>query len=70
MSNAIMFSCTIAPAAESYTIHLLLEEQNGQFGDSLRLPYYFTQGIVYNFLEMKSTILLFQKCGEKKWMPF
>lgn len=52
-----MFSCTIAPAAESYTIHLEYEEQNEQIGDTLRLPYYFTQGIVYNFLQFKSMIL-------------
>ncbi|GGA82302.1 hypothetical protein GCM10008025_26920 [Ornithinibacillus halotolerans] len=32
-----------------------MEEQNEPSGDSLRLPYYFTQRVVYNFSDRKST---------------
>lgn len=34
-----MFSCTIAPAAESYTMHLIIEEQNDDNAGSHRLPF-------------------------------
>ncbi|RKI79926.1 hypothetical protein D7V87_05980 [Clostridium sp. 1xD42-85] len=53
----MMFSCTIAPAAKSYAIHLLVRRNNMvTSARSLRLLYYFTQRIVYNFSVHKSTI--------------
>ena len=51
----ILFSCTFAPAAKSYTIHLVEEEQNEARHKYTKATSYFTQNIVYNFKLVKST---------------
>lgn len=48
-----MFSCTFAPAAESYAMHLILEEQNDNNDGSHRLPFILHKDH-YNFIPLVS----------------
>ncbi len=52
--SIILFSCTFAPAAKSYTVHLYIEEQNGVKHKHTKATFYFTQNSLYNYVILKS----------------
>jgi hypothetical protein len=41
-----LFSCILALAAKSYTIHLVIEEQNGTIKVSTKAAIFYTKAII------------------------